>query len=110
MSGILFLDYGFSKSFNILRRSRKIWVWFRSTEVQFSSYHSPEEEYIGDQKVCFIGEPPAYDEDVMAVMEYDEIYNYLLIYSEKYLEEYPEDKQEIFHLLDVVKKRWGLHY
>ncbi|WP_145331870.1 ribonuclease toxin immunity protein CdiI [Paenibacillus xylanexedens] len=79
-------------------------------EVQFSSYHSPEEEeYIGDQEVCFIGEPPAYDEAVMAVMEYDEFYNYLLIYSEKYLEEHPEGKQEIFNLLDVVKKRLGLH-
>ncbi|WP_433581642.1 hypothetical protein [Paenibacillus amylolyticus] len=41
-------------------------------EVQLSSYHMPEEEeYIGDQKVCFIEEPPAYDEDVMAVMKYD---------------------------------------
>lgn len=29
-------------------------------EVQFSSYHEPEEEYyIGDKKVCFIGEPPS---------------------------------------------------
>jgi len=31
-------------------------------EVQFSTYHEPEEEYyIGDKKVCFIGEPTAYD-------------------------------------------------
>ncbi|WP_339304916.1 hypothetical protein NST33_20840 [Paenibacillus sp. FSL L8-0435] len=47
----------------------------------------PEEEGgLGDQKVCFIGEPPAYDEDVMAVMEYDEFYNCLGIYSENYLQ------------------------
>ncbi|QZN75204.1 MULTISPECIES: ribonuclease toxin immunity protein CdiI [unclassified Paenibacillus] len=79
-------------------------------EVQFSSYHMPEEEeYIGDQKVCFIGEPPAYDEDVIAVMEHDEFYNYLMIYSEKYVEEHPEAKQEIYNLLDMVKKRLGLH-
>jgi hypothetical protein len=80
-------------------------------EVQFSSYHSPEEEeYIGDQKVCFIGELPAYDEVVMAVMEYDEFYNYLLIYSEKYVKERPEVRQEIYKLLDEVKKRLGLNY
>ncbi|WP_413372483.1 ribonuclease toxin immunity protein CdiI [Paenibacillus taichungensis] len=76
-------------------------------EVQLSSYHLLEEkEYIGDQKVCFIGEPPVYDEDVMAVMEYDEFYNYLMIYSEKYVEEHPEAKQEIYNLLDMVKKDW----
>ncbi|MEC0124154.1 hypothetical protein [Paenibacillus pabuli] len=34
-----------------------------------------EQEYTGDQKVCFIGKPP-------------------------------DDKQEIYKLLDVVKKDW----
>lgn len=79
-------------------------------EVQFSSYHEPEEEYyIGDKKVCFIGEPPAYDEDVMAIMDYDEFYNYLIFYSEKYLDENPEDKKIIDDSLEVIKKRLGLH-
>jgi len=78
-------------------------------EVKLSSYHMPEEEeYIGDQKVCFIGEPPAYDEDVMVVMEYDEFYNYLEIYSENYLQEHLVEKEDIFNLLDGVRRRLNL--
>lgn len=78
-------------------------------EVQFSSYHEPEEEYyIGDKKVCFIGEPPAYDEDVMAVIEYDEFYNYLIIFSAKHLDEHPEDKNKINTSLEKIKNRLGI--
>ncbi|WP_339194474.1 ribonuclease toxin immunity protein CdiI [Paenibacillus sp. FSL P4-0176] len=78
-------------------------------EVQLSSYHMPEEEgCIGDQKVCFIGEPPVYDEDVMAVIEYDEFYNYLEICSERYLQEHPKEKEKIFNLLDGVRNRLNL--
>ncbi|OIB01412.1 hypothetical protein AK95_28715 [Paenibacillus sp. LC231] len=78
-------------------------------EVQFSSYHEPEEEYyIGDKKVCFIGEPPASDENVMAVTEYDEFYNYLIIFSVKHLDEYPEDKNKINTSLEKIKNRLGI--
>lgn len=78
-------------------------------EVQFSTYHEPEEEYyIGDKKVCFIGEPPAYDEEVMAVMEYDEFYNYLIIFSAKHLDEHPEDNIKINNLLEAIKNRLGI--
>ena len=78
-------------------------------EVQFSTYHEPEEEYyIGDKKVCFIGEPPAYDEDVMAVMEYDEFYNYLIIFSARHLEEHPEDKNKINNFLAIIRNRLSI--
>ncbi|KQY90201.1 hypothetical protein ASD24_25205 [Paenibacillus sp. Root52] len=75
-------------------------------EVQFSTYHEPNEEYyIGDRKVCFIGEPPAYDEDVLVVMEYDQFYNYLITYSGKHLDEHPEDINKINNLLEIIKSR-----
>ncbi|MDQ0171881.1 ribonuclease toxin immunity protein CdiI [Paenibacillus tundrae] len=78
-------------------------------EVQLSTYHEPNEEYyIGDRKVCFIGEPPAYDEDVMAVMEYNQFYNYLVIYSGKYLDEHPEDINKINNLMETIKNRLGI--
>lgn len=78
-------------------------------EVQFSTYHEPEEEYyIGDKKVCFIGEPPAYDEDVMAIMEYDKFYNYLIFFSTKHLDEHPEDKIKINSLLEIIKNRLSI--
>lgn len=80
-----------------------------SLEVQFSTYHEPNEEYyIGDRKVCFIVEPPAYDEDVMAVMEYDQFYNYLVIYSGKHLDEHPEDINKINNLMETIKNRLGI--
>ncbi|MDR6725690.1 hypothetical protein J2W91_004192 [Paenibacillus amylolyticus] len=75
-------------------------------EVQFSTYHEPNEEYyIGDRKVCFLGELPAYDEDVLVVMEYDQFYNYLVIYSGKHLDEHPEDINKINNLLEIIKSR-----
>lgn len=50
---------------------------------------------MGIRKCAFIGEPPASDENVMAVTEYDEFYNYLIIFSVKHLDEHPEDKNKI---------------
>lgn len=44
----------------------------------------------------------------MAVMEYDEFYNYLVIYSENYLQEHPKEKERIVNLLDVVRNRLNL--
>lgn len=76
--------------------------------MQFSSYHEPEEYYIGDKKVCFIGGPPAYDENVMAVIEYDEFYNYIIIFSAKHLDEYPEDQNKINASLEKAKNRLGI--
>ncbi|WP_390905242.1 ribonuclease toxin immunity protein CdiI [Paenibacillus melissococcoides] len=73
--------------------------------VQFSIYHeSWEEYYIGDNKVCFIGEPSAYDEDVMTVMNHNEFCKYVVLYSEKYLQKHPEDKERIKNYLE--RKNW----
>lgn len=58
--------------------------------------------------MCFIVEPPAYDEDVMAVMEYDQFYNYLVIYSGKHLDEHPEDINKINNLMETIKNRLGI--
>ena len=41
----------------------------------------------------------------MAVIEYDEFYNYLIIFSAKHLDEYPEDKNRIKNLLEIIKKQ-----
>ncbi|WP_228469490.1 hypothetical protein [Paenibacillus sp. JNUCC31] len=41
-------------------------------------------------------------------MEYDEFYNYLVIYSENYLQEHPQEKEGIVNLLDVVRNRLNL--
>lgn len=47
----------FPRAFKILWRHERHGYGSGPLEVQFSSYHMPEEEeYIGDQKVCFIGE------------------------------------------------------
>lgn len=77
--------------------------------VQFSTYHEPwEEYYIGDNKVSFIGEPPAYDEDVMVIMDYKEFFSYVVLYSEKYIKEHPEDQERVGNYLIRIKNRLGL--
>jgi hypothetical protein len=58
--------------------------------------------------VCFIGENPAYQEDVQAILEYDQFYKYLKLHCNEYIKNNPEEVHEVEYYLEAIKKKLNI--
>lgn len=73
-------------------------------------YFSPEWqeyglEYFGEGKVLFDFHAPAVDEDRRTIISYQEFYEIVRRYCAEYANQRLEEKEEIMHLLERLKKR-----
>lgn len=78
----------------------------------FSAYYEPhevdEDYYIGPNKVCFVGENPAYKEDVQAILDYDRFYKYLDLYCDDYIKNNSGEAHEVEYYLESIKKKLNI--
>ena len=81
-----------------------------STAGYMDCYFSPEWqdyglEYFGEGKVLFDFHAPAVDEDKQIIISYQEFYEIVRKYCAEYANQHLEEKEEIMHLLERLKKR-----
>lgn len=70
-------------------------------------YKKDEEGYFGEDKILvYMGNDDLENKD--QIVSYDELYSYLKIASEYYIENIPEDKEEVENLLTVIKVRYDV--
>ena len=70
-------------------------------------YEKDEEGYFGEDKILiYIGNDDWEDTD--QIVSYDELYNYLKVACEYYIENIPEDKEEVENLLAGIKVTYSI--
>ena len=73
-----------------------------------SNWQKWEEDYFGEEGVCYYFDEPAVDEDVQFVLDYDTFYKYLLEDCELYLEKYPNDRSRVEELLGETRGKFNI--
>ena len=77
--------------------------------VCFSAeFKKGEEDYFGENKVCFTFSEPAVETDIEIVITYEEFYEIVSKYFKEYADSNPKESEEIINLLSVVKKNLNL--
>ena len=67
-----------------------------------------EEDYFGEEGVCYYIDAPAVEEDVEFVLDYETFYHYLVEDSEDYLEKYPNNRVRVEEILGEIRKRFNI--
>ena len=95
---------------------KKMLEWFKDKTfsnqefygVMYSDeYEKDEEGYFGEDKILiYIGNDDWDDTD--QIVSYDELYNYLKVACEYYVENITEDKEEVENLLSGIKVTYNI--
>ena len=73
-----------------------------------SDFYPCEEDYFGDTGVQIIVDYPAYDEDVFAIISNEEFFEYLTNECIKFINEFPDKKDEVNDYLNKIKINLGI--
>ena len=71
-------------------------------------YQQWEEGYFGDSGVKITADYPAVDNDVLAIISYEEFFGYLLEEADKFISEFSEKNCEVNEYLAKIKEIIGI--
>lgn len=67
-----------------------------------------EEDYFGEEGVCYYFDEPAVKEDLQFVLDYDTFYRYLEEDCTTYLEKYPNNRGLVEELLGKIREKFNI--
>ena len=73
-----------------------------------AEFKKGEEDYFGENKVCFTFSEPAVETDIEIVISYEEFYEIVSKYFKEYADSNPKESEEITSLLSVLKTNLNL--
>ena len=73
-----------------------------------NEFRTWEEEYFGSTGVQISIDYPAYDEDVVAIVSNEEFFEYLTNECIKFINEFPDKKDEVNDYLNKIKINLGI--
>lgn len=78
-------------------------ILFHGDFEEWEEYHCKENE------VALIMDYPAAEEDTIGYLDFSQFYSFLVNESQKYIEQYPEKRDNINDLLKVINIKFGLN-
>lgn len=73
-----------------------------------SNWEEWEEDYFGEEGVCYYFDEPAVEEDIEFVLDYNTFYHYLEENSKEYLERHPNNAEQVNELLGKIKEKFKI--
>lgn len=100
-------DENFVRSLNRFKEKKGFGTEY--VRILFHADFDGWEEYMCNEgEVAFIMDYPAAEEDTIGYLGFEQFYIFLLEYSEKYIEKYPEQEVEVSKLLREIKDSFNI--